>query len=128
MFLILAGLALVIVAGVASAHTRSFNTSLSINRSPDGSVDPGTVVTFSGKLSSGKDACINNSKIKLIEIGEGVVGSDRTNRNGRYEIDERVDETARFRTRYAGEVLNATHPHNHTCDASSSERIRVRVG
>jgi hypothetical protein len=125
---------LVPLGGVATAHTESFSTSLSIGRSPDGAVDPGTVVTFSGRLSPGNQlvtggrACINDSKIKLIQIGEGVVGSDRTNAHGRYEINERVNETARFRVRYAGEVLNSTHPHNHTCEASSSNRIRVRVG
>ncbi|MGH2590920.1 MAG: hypothetical protein ACRDGW_09000 [Actinomycetota bacterium] len=117
-----------IFGGVASAHTRSFETSLSIDRSPDGAVARRTVVRFSGELSSGKKACINDSRIRLIQIGEGVVGSDRTNGQGRYVIRERVEETARFRVRYSGEVLNSTHPHNHTCEASSSSRIRVRVG
>jgi hypothetical protein len=127
-FLALAGVVLLALGGVATAHTRSFDTSLSIDRSPDGAVAPGTVVRFSGELSSGKRACITNSRIRLIQIGEGVVGSDRTNGQGRYVIRERVEETARFRVRYAGEVLNSTHPHNHTCEASSSSRIRVRVG
>ena len=128
LFLVVAVLAAAVVAGVANAHTGSFDTKLSIKRSPDGRVDTGTVVKFSGRLRSGKDACTNGSKIRLIEIGVGVVGRDRTNNNGRYKIKERVDETARFRTRYPGEVLNATHPHNHTCESSRSEKIEVRVG
>jgi hypothetical protein len=127
-FFVLITMVLSIFGGVASAHTRSFETSLSIDRSPDGAVAPGTVVTFSGELSSGKKACITNSRIRLIQIGEGVVGRDRTDGQGRYLIRERVNETARFRVRYAGEVLNGTHPHSHVCEGSSSSRIRVRVG
>ncbi|MGH2590050.1 MAG: hypothetical protein ACRDGW_04555 [Actinomycetota bacterium] len=122
------------LGGVATAHTEVFPTSLSISRSPFGRVQAGTVVTFSGRLSSGnqiapgKRACINNSRIRLVQIGEGVVGSTRTDRRGRYEINEPVNRTARFRVRYLGEVLSAIHPHTHTCRASSSSRIRVPVG
>lgn len=126
-FVFVTATALLALGDVASAHTRSFETNLSIDRRPDGAVAPGTVVRFSGELSSEKKKCINNSKIRLIQVGEGVVGGDKTDGQGRYLIRERVEETARFRVRYAGEVLNGTHPHNHTCEASKSNRIRVRV-
>jgi hypothetical protein len=121
--------AVVALAGnVAVAHTVEFPTSLSISRSPGGTVAPGTRVTFSGKLSSERHRCEVGSRVTLIKIGEGPVGSDRTNDHGRYSISERVSETARFRTTFGGKVLNAVHPHDHTCGSSASPRIRVPVG
>lgn len=119
---------LLLLGTVASAHTVSFPTSLTLSRSPGGTVAPGTRVTFSGELSSDKKACVNGSKITLIQIGEGRVASRRTDAQGDYSFRVAVTETSRWRTRYGGEVLNATHPHNHTCGASASNRIRVRVG
>lgn len=120
--------AVTLVGSIAEAHTATFATHLSISRSPSGTVAPGTRVTFSGKLSSGNHACEVNSKVTLIKIGQGAVGSDRTNAKGRYSITKKVSKTARWRTKFAGKVLSATHPHNHTCGASASSRIRVRVG
>lgn len=117
-----------VLGGVAYAHTVSFPTSLTLSRSPGGTVAPGTRVTFSGELSSEKKACVNGSKITLIQIGEGPVATRRTDAQGDYSFRVAVTETSRWRTRYGGEVLNATHPHNHTCEASASNRIRVRVG
>jgi hypothetical protein len=124
--LVIAGILL--LGTVAYAHTVSFPTSLTLSRSPGGTVAPGTRVRFFGELSSDKTACVNGSRIKLIKIGEGVVATRRTNAQGDYSFRVTVTETSRWRTRYGGEVLNATHPHNHTCEASSSNRIRVRVG
>ncbi|HEX9885633.1 MAG TPA: hypothetical protein VGA70_04055, partial [Longimicrobiales bacterium] len=78
-FLTIFGLVAVLsLSDVASAHTVSFSTSLSISRSPRGTVEPGTKVTFSGRLSSEKKACKNGSKIQLIRVGEGVVATHRT--------------------------------------------------
>lgn len=116
-----------LLSGVALAHTVAHPTSLNISRSPGGTVAPGTQVTFSGQLSSGKKACIDFSKVKLIKVGAGVVASRHTDGTGHYEFTKRVHETARWRVTFPGEVLNATHPHNHTCEASSSEKIRVPV-
>ncbi len=116
-----------LLGSVAQAHTVTFATDLSISRSPAGAVAPGTRVTFSGRLSSERHSCEVGSRVTLIKIGEGPVGSDRTDDRGRYSIRERVSETARFRTTFGGKVLNAVHPHDHTCGASGSPRIRVPV-
>lgn len=123
----LAAVGFLLLGGVAIAHTVSHPTSLSISRSPGGTVAPGTLVTFSGKLSSEKKACINDSKINVIKVGTGVVASRHTDATGHYEYRRPVWTTARWRVTFPGKVLNATHPHNHTCEASSSNSIRVTV-
>lgn len=115
------------VSGIAAAHTATFDTSLTIRRSPTGTVAPGTTVVFKGKLRSDVDRCVRNSKVALVRVGVGVVTKTRTDGSGRYRFEQVVNETARWRTRFKGKVLTAEHPHNHTCAASKSKTIRVPV-
>lgn len=125
--LISASLGLVIaLSGVAYAHPTEFPTDISVARSPRGAVAPGTTVHIYGKLSSPKRACIRRSTIQLIRVGKGVVATTVTTRRGRYAFDRRVWNTARWRVRFPGKVLNAVHPHSHTCEASSAG-FRIRV-
>lgn len=113
--------------GTALAHTVSYNTRLTLDRRPVGVISKGTVVTFFGKLQSVKDRCESNSVVKLVKIGTGVVARDRTGLRGGYSFVRTINNTARWKTRFDGKVLNAVHPHDHTCDASQSDPIRVRV-
>ena len=115
-----------VLSGVAYAHTVVWPTGLSISRSPEGKVAPGKMVTFSGRLTSEKKACVRDSRINLVKAGV-VVAHRRTDGVGRYVIHHRVRHTAHWRVHFAGKVLNVVHPHNHTCAASWSSRIRVRV-
>lgn len=116
-----------VLSGVAFAHTVVYPTSLSINRSPTGKIAPGHAVTFYGRLTSPKHRCVAFSRIDLIRVGVGVVGHRRTDGVGRYAIRHRVWVDSRWRTHFPGKVLNATHPHNHTCAGSYSRSIAVRV-
>ncbi len=119
--------AMLALTGVAVAHTISFPTSITVSRDPSGAVERGTTVRIFGKLSSDKRNCYRNSKIKLIRVGTGVIRTTRTDGRGRYEFFLTVRRTARYRVRFPGKVLNAVHPHLHTCEASSAGfRIRVR--
>lgn len=118
---------LLLLPAVAQAHSVTFDTSLSISKSPTGVVDPGTKVTFSGKLSSDHKACQRHSTIRLIKVGVGVVASTKTDRHGHYSISVKVHKTARWRASFPGRQLDTTHPHNHVCRASISRAIRVRV-
>jgi len=117
-----------LLSGTALAHNVTFETHLSISRSPSGTVDPGTRITFSGKLTSPKDRCVSGMLIKLVKVGTGVVDKTRTNDHGRYRFERTVRQTSEWRTRFAGSVLNATHPHNHVCGASRSAKVEVSVG
>jgi hypothetical protein len=116
----------VALSGVAYAETVVYPTEISVARRPTGAVSPGTVVHIYGKLSSEKLACIRNSKIQLIRVGKGVVARTATDLKGRYAFDRKVRNTSRWRVRFPGKVLNAVHPHNRTCGASSAG-FRIRV-
>lgn len=111
----------------ASAHTEAFPTSLTISVSPAPPVSPGTEMTFSGRLKSDRDACKKASTVNLVKVGVGTVSTTTTDNRGRYSFSKKVRATNRWKVRFSGKVLNAVHPHNHTCEASSSESIRVRV-
>lgn len=117
--------ATVLVGGVSLADT-TVGTGLTIARTPTGTVDPGTVVNFHGYLTSPENKCVKRMKVKLIRIGQGVVGRDTTNRSGKYSIDKAVSSTGRYRTRFAGAVVG-THPRTIVCEASASNAIKVRV-
>lgn len=125
--LISAALGLVIaLSGVAYAHTVAYPTAISAKRSPSGAVERGTVVHIYGRLTSEKRQCFVRSRILLIKVGVGVVDRTRTDLRGRYAFDRKVRHTSRWRVRFPGKVLNAVHPHSHTCEASSAG-FRIRV-
>jgi hypothetical protein len=125
--LVLSITAALLSAGVAQAHTVRNGTKLGLHRRPQGVVDPGTVVTFRGKLQSQTAACRQGSVVKLIKVGLGVIGSTTTRPSGRYSFRKVVNNSSWYITRFSGKVLNGTHPHNHTCKSDTSNRIRVRV-
>ena len=124
--LVLGVAGVLLLSGIAQAHTVTYETSLSISASPSGILAPNTRVTFSGKLSSEKAACRRHSSVSLIKKGEGVVDTTKTD-HGKYKFRVKVNETAKWLVKFSGKVLNAVHPHNHVCGSSKSKRIRVRV-
>ena len=117
-----------ILVGTALAHSVVYETNLSLGRSPSGTVGHGTTVTFSGRLSSASAKCQRRSRIKLVRVGVGVVARTRTDGSGDYSFQRKVSQTATWRTRFKGKVLNPVHPHNHVCGASASSKVRVPVG
>ena len=117
-----------LLVGTAFAHSVTFQTSLSIHRSPRGAIERGTNVGIFGALRSGKKACTTNSVVKLIQVGKGVVARDRTGARGRYSFTRKIRHTHNWRTRFEGKVLNGVHPHNHVCASSASRKIRIPVG
>ena len=128
--ILVAGMTLVLtvgLTGLANAHTEAFPTSITMKVSPTPPVEKGTAVTFSGKLSSDRAGCVKQSTVNLIKVGTGDVATTTTNNRGRYSFTRHVRATARWKVRFPGKVLDAVHPHNHTCDASTSSRVRVRV-
>lgn len=117
---------LIAASGIAQAHTVEYPTDISVARRPAGAVERGTVVHIYGRLTSPKHACVVNSRIQLIKVGTGVVDRTRTDERGRYSFDRKVRRTSRWRVRFPGKILNAVHPHSHTC-AASSAGFRIKV-
>jgi hypothetical protein len=122
---VLALVVLLAVEGIALANYTE-PTSLSIRRSPKGRVDPGTMITIRGRLSSDRPACRRFKLIKLVRVGHGVVDVDRTNRFGRYRFERRIHRKRRFYTRFDG-TRRGVHPDIRVCLASRSRTITVRV-
>jgi hypothetical protein len=122
-YLVLTSVVVVLMPGVASAHTVEFDTDISATRRPGGLVESGTRVRIFGELSSPRRGCVTDSVVELHREGERirseVVGSD-----GAFSFRVRVSRTTRFRVVFNGKILNADHPHNHTCGPSSA-RVRV---
>ncbi len=119
-------LVLLLIAGVAWAHTVEFQTRVRI-RVSDTRVSAGDRVRVTGHLRSPTDACERHSKVKLIRVGVGVWDKDKTDRKGKYAFTVKPDETAEWRVKFPGKVLNAVHPHNHTCAKSTSETVKIKV-
>jgi hypothetical protein len=125
--LALSALFALLMPGVASAHTVEHDTSVTATRTPGGVVEPGTTVRIFGELSSPSQKCVTGSRVGLFRRGEGQIRTDVVGRRGRFSFQVDVSETTRFRVEFDGKVLNANHPHNHTC-APSADSVRVRVG
>jgi hypothetical protein len=123
-YAVLPTLLLLLLPGVASAHSVSHDTSINATRRPTGVVEPGTEVRIFGELSSPRQACITRSSVELHRRGDRRIMVDIVGRAGRFSFRVRVSETTRFRVIFDGKVLNANHPHSHTCEASSA-RVRV---
>jgi hypothetical protein len=126
-FLVLLALPVILLPGLASAHTVSHDTSITATRSPGGVVEPGTRVRIFGELSSPAQRCVTGSRVELHRRGEGQIRAQTVGRSGNFSFRVRVSQTTRFRVVFDGKVLNANHPHNHSCERSS-DGVRVRVG
>lgn len=124
--------AVVPASGMVYAHTIEYPTSISIARTPKAAVLPkGTEVTFYGKVSSEKHACVVNSRV-LLKVVVGGIGELKeavtwTNATGHYSFTRTVRQTHKWQVQFDGKVLNKATPHNHTCGAVWSRVIRVPV-
>jgi hypothetical protein len=114
---------------IAEAHVSNVSTSLSINKSPRRAVDAGRKVIIFGDLSSANADCVRNQEITLFRKKRGPdrrLGTDQTDNEGEYRFKIRPRRTRRYYTRFAGSV-ETSYGHSHTCQASRSRTIRVRV-
>ena len=90
------GLALGLVAvlgfgavAATGAPPKKVKSRVTIHFAPGTSSDPSDPYAnsrFFGKVSSKKKKCKRRRTVKVIEIGQGPIGSDKTNRRGRYSV------------------------------------------
>jgi hypothetical protein len=62
---------------------------VTIKFDPGGSSDPYDPYAesrFHGKVGSKKKKCRKGRTVKVIEVGEGPIGSDKTNKDGKYSV------------------------------------------
>lgn len=114
------------IGGVASAHTESFPTNLSLAAS-ERSVGAGTVVRFTGVLDSPEPGCRASSRIELMQTDDGFQVSTMTRKDGSYSVTRLIRESGTFQAVFGGKVLDGVHPHNHTCAASVSNTVTITV-
>lgn len=114
------------LAGAALAASWTVTTSLTIVRSPTGTVAKGTLITFKGRLRADRALCKRYQEVRLVRVGVGVVGSTTTNGWGKYVIRKRVYETARWRTQFPG-FIKGVHPNVKVCLSSESRIKKVPV-
>ena len=82
-------------------------------------------LVFSGRLSSQVRQCFARKLVQITRNGD-VIASDTTDRRGRYSVARRIRRGGRYQAVFSGYQFG-THPHNHTCAASSSNVIRIRI-
>lgn len=119
-------LALLLLAPAIAVAVTVYPTSITVDRSPSGGVEPGTSVHIYGRLRSPKPACYRSSTIKLVKVGTGTIRTTTTGRRGGYSFDIRVRSTARYRVVFPGKDLDVVHPSTEVC-ASSREGFRILV-
>jgi hypothetical protein len=124
---------LVVQVGGASAHVATYDTSLSIDKSPNHAVHRGDRVLIMGKLKP--KACRKHKVIRLMKVVKGpdkLLAKDRTDREGEYLFKLRARRTMKVYTRFRGSVTTGYnygtyYGHSHTCNPSRSKSVKIRV-
>jgi len=109
-------------AGVATAHTKRFTTTVTIEAAGSPSGD-----SFSGDVDSRKNACLKNRKVTIIrEQGDQEVGSDRTNGDGHYVVDiDGFVQPGDYYAKVKKKVLKRNNEHKHICKKATSDTASV---
>jgi hypothetical protein len=120
-------LSFVLSGGTAVAASSVTRTTLTIH-AKQGGVAPGTAITISGKLNSGRASCRSGQTIQLFELVGGVtqVATTVTDAKGNYSFTQTVSGDSAFQTHFAGSV-SGVHPNTHVCALSTSRILRVNV-
>ena len=111
------------VGGTAQAVT-TYNTRLRF-RASDTSITRGDDVVFKGRLRSPFAKCVRHSTVTLYRDGHAV-DSTKTTSTGRFRFVRHPRLPHTWKVKFAGKT-GGTHPDQWVCEASVSERIRVRV-
>jgi hypothetical protein len=109
---------LAVGAGVASAHTTSFNSTVTID------YDAGF---FFGTVSSPKPGCVPNRLVKLFrEEGNNdtFLGSDRTDQEGDWEIASGISAGTPYYVKVTRKDIGGS-AHDHVCKAAKSGNLAV---
>lgn len=116
---LLVAVAVAALAGVAVAHQYAVPTTTTLRYEEDEG-------RFRGRVSSRRQACEHQRKVKLVRItasGRDVVGSTRTNHSGRWSISE-GNANGAYRA-----VIPRRHEtpvgHVHDCQRGTSGTVNV---
>jgi hypothetical protein len=127
--IVAAVVAVLVLSGSAMAHVFTAGTTLSIKKSPGPPIDRGDKVVVFGKLKSAQRDCRADETVILFRKKRGPdrrLGTDQTDNEGEYRFKLRPRRSMRVYTRFSGSV-QTSYGHSHTCTASRSKTIRLRV-
>jgi hypothetical protein len=127
----LVGAALLLATLTAFAHTFTDATTLTIHRTPSGTLNVGQKVKIYGRLGSKHVACHANKAILLWRKNKGQtafhhIATTRTTTAGRYHFIRHPRRTARYYTQFR-KTKYVVHPHRHVCLGSKSTIIKIPV-
>jgi hypothetical protein len=108
------------------AFAAGFNVDTHLSIAAPRRVQSGNRFTISGFLKSTKHYCRASSKIKLVKVGSGVVATKRTTNRGHYSFRQRIQRTARYRTKFDGK-MRGVHPNIRKCRRSHSRTRTVHA-
>jgi hypothetical protein len=110
--------------GLAPAHTKKFNTRVTIHfdASPYGD-------SFFGKVKSKKHACEKNRKVKVFRRQPGpdaqFDGSDQSDNQGDWRITNGTAAPGNYYAKAKKKVLKNNNKHKHVCKRGRSRTISV---
>lgn len=110
-------------AGLASAHTKKFNTEVTINFTAGLYFD-----TFDGEVNSNTNACERNRQVKVKRVEPGkdpVFGTDISDAQGEWEVSNGFAPPGDYYATVKKKVLKKTNNHKHICKADKSPTIVV---
>ena len=117
-----------VFAGSSSAHVEKFDTTLRIDKSPNGQVGPGDKVLVFGKLKPSK--CRLGQEVTVYEAGPGsdsALGSDNLDGDGEYSVAIHPDSSLRVYAKVGSAVIVSNYQHTHKCKGDRSEKIKINV-
>jgi hypothetical protein len=115
------------LAVVATAHTARYDSSVTISSQrghPHGEGDE-----FSGMVVSQKNRCqIHRTVVvrKRVDGPDPLIGTDLTNKNGRWELKAPGTRAGTYYARARRKVLRENANHLHVCKPAISNELEVR--
>lgn len=112
----------------ASAHVTTFESTLTIGKTPIGPVDPGDTVVVHGKLKPPK--CRDGQKVTLFKVRPGAdkkLGSTHLDADGEYGFAIRPRSDMRVYTKVVKAVVVSNYEHTHTCSKDRSSKVTINV-
>jgi len=118
------------LVGVAWAHTFHDSPSITIDRSPSGTVSPGDRVVVFGHVKAPHKLCKTGREVSLFRVQPGAdrrLATDTTDAEGEYRFvrHPKGDQTVYVRLPH---LLETSYGHSHECDKARSSNLSISVG
>lgn len=130
-FVLITSLALAVslVAGAALslAHTKKYESKVTIRFVEGGTGEYTGPDKFAGKVKSEKERCIKGRTVRVFRDSDDVekIGEAETNKRGRWKLEQPDAEEGDYFARAKREFLKREEGHRHVCRKAQSKTITV---